>query len=217
MGISEIKKIVALTTILSVASVGLYVAAEPQISSAQATADDTVIITLNVDAGISITSPADSSMSTNLGVSVNKAIATTTWNVKTNNNLGYTLAVKASQDPAMQSAGDEVLDYTESVGGTPETWSVGASTAEFGYSAFGTDVPTGTWGTGSQCSSTVNANSTTLKYVGFSTSDKTIATRSSTTTPSGIDSTVCYAVEQNGFYIPSGTYTATITATATTL
>ena len=40
-------------------------------------------------------------------------------------------------------------------------------------------------------------------------------TRSATTTTAGIDTTVCYAVEQNTFYIPSGVYQATVVASAT--
>lgn len=188
---------------------------EPSLVGA-VSATDQVVVSLQVDAGISITSPSDTTMSTNLGVAVNTAVGTTTWNVKTNNNLGYTLAVKASTNPAMQSATNLVDDYSTST--VPTLWNVTTGHANFGFSAFGTDVDTGTWGSGSFCNgsgtSTVN---TTLKYFGFYTTDKQIATRSSTTTPSGVDATVCFAVEQDGMYIPSGIFTATITATATTL
>lgn len=177
---------------------------------------DSVVITLTVNSEISITSPADSSMSTALGVSQNTAVGTTTWNVKTNNSAGYTLAVKSSSNnPAMQTGGGSTISNDQVV--APALWSVSSGNAEFGFSAFGTDTTTGTWGSGTQCSSTTNVPSTGLKYLGLATSDVTIATRSSTTTPSGIDTTVCYAVEQNGFYVPSGTYTATVVATATAL
>mgnify|MGYP006919678208 FL=1 len=178
-----------------------FTSAEPVLLQA-ITASDEVIVTLNVDAGVAISnSPvADTTMSNSLGVSVNKAIATTTWNVTTNNAAGYTLAVKASSSPAMRlntNVATFINDYTEGTPGTPETWSVGASTAEFGYSAYGTDVSSGTWGTvGSELCGATSTPSTALKYVGFTTSDVTIASRSSTTTQSGVDSTVCYAVEQ---------------------
>jgi hypothetical protein len=178
-------------------------------------APDTVVITLNVTAGISITTPADSSMSTALGVSQHSAIGTTTWNVKTNSAAGYALTVQASTNPAMQDGSNFVRDYQT---GAPNLWVASSSSAMFGYSAFGTDVPTGTWGSGSLCyGGTIHSSSTSLKYKGFTTSPVQIGTRAATTTPAGVDSTVCYNVEQNGFYIPSGTYTATITATATTL
>ncbi len=212
----KIFKLAASYLVLSVGALVTYASLEPMYAGAQASASDTVIITLNVTAGISITSPADATMSTAVGVAQNSAVATTTWNVKTNNNLGYTLAVKATSTPAMQSSTNTIGDDQT---GAPAFWSTPFGTYEFGYSAFGTDVPTGTWGTGSLCSTTTNAHatSTTLKYKGFTTSDVTIATRSSTTTTSGVDSTVCYAVEQNNSYIPSGTYKATIVATATTI
>lgn len=202
---------VATTLIVS----AVFISIEPQ-NVAAISATDSVVISLNVDAGISITSPADTTMSTSLGASTNTAIATTTWNVKTNNNLGYSLTVAASTNPAMQvSSTVFVSDFASS---TPALWStLPNGRAEFGYSAYGTDVSTATYGTGSSCGAT-STPSTTLKYRGFTTSaSPTIATRSATTTTSGIDTTICYAVEQKGVYIASGLYSATITATATTL
>lgn len=192
---------------------------EPAIVTA-ATATDNVVVTLNVTADISITDSSNVSMSQALSSSVNTAVGTSTWNVKTNSSAGYTLAVRATNTPAMLHS-----NLTDTIAndqtGAPATWAVSSGNAEFGYSAAGTDVPTGTWGTygGGGCSATSTAHSisTSLKYKGLTTSDVTVATRSSTTTPSGVDATVCYAVEQNGFYIPSGTYQATVIATATTL
>lgn len=206
---------VSATVIASLILTISYMSLEPEIVVA-ATVSDQVIVTLNVTAGIAITDAPNTSMSTNLGISTNTAVATSTWNVKTNNNLGYALAVHASTLPAMQASSTAVIpDYQT---GAPNTWSVASGNFAFGYSAFGTDVPTGTWGSGTTCSgvatSTINTN---LRYRGFTTVDFTVATHNSTTTPAGIDSNVCYAVEQNNAYIQSGTYTATITATATTL
>lgn len=180
-----------------------------------ATAADSAVVTLGVITEVSITSPADTSMSTNIGVTSNSAIATTTWNVKTNNSAGYSLTLAASTNPAMQSGGNRIEDYSTTT--ATSLWSVASGQAKFGFSVYGTDVSTATWGTaGTQCGAT-STPSTTLKYSGFYTTATTTATRSSTTTFAGIDTTVCYAVQQNNYYIPSGTYTATITATATTL
>lgn len=176
-------------------------------------ATDTVVITLTVDAGISITDAPNRSMSQSLGVAADTAVASSTWNVKTNNALGYALSVRASTTPAMQSGSNSITDYQT---GSPNTWSV-TNDARFGYSAYGTDVSTGTWGTGSNCQAAAHVPSASLNYKGFTTTNFQIATRSATTTTAGIDTTVCYAVEQDTFYIPSGTYTATIIATATTL
>ena len=213
---NRIKKSVACSILATIILSACYMLHEPEIVGA-ATASDTVIVTLNVTAGISITSPADVTMSTALGVTQNSAIGTSTWNVKTNSALGYTLALRATSSPAMTSGSNFVSDYQT---GAPNTWNATATQSYFGYSGFGTDISTGTWGTGSACNGGTNGNatSTTLKYKGFTTSDVTIATRSATTTPTGVDSTICYAVEQGASsYIPSGVYQATIIATATTL
>jgi len=189
---------------------------------AQTSASDTVVVTLNVTSGIAIDSPADVTMSRNLSMSNMTAVGTSTWTVTTNNITGYSLTIKATSSPAMQQNATTTIDDYHT--GTPDTWSVSAGTAKFGYSAYGTDVttvPTSPWGTGSTCSSAVNthAPSTSLKYLGFttSTSSPEIARRSATTTFAGSATTVCFAVEQNAFYISSGTYTATIIATAVTI
>ena len=193
----------------------LYPLAEAETVTA-ATASDTVVVTLNVDAGISITSPSDVSMSQNLGVSADTAVGTAVWNVKTNNATGYTIAVKATSSPALTSGSNSVADYTPAVAATPETWSVPSGSAEFGFSAFGSAVSTGTWGTDSDCLAGANVPSATLKYRDFDTSDVTVGSSSATTTTTGVDTTVCFAVEQDTMYIPSGTYHATVVATAAT-
>ncbi len=216
------KKIVALTLIVFVLGIAGFSYLEPQTVIAQTTCaggvacQDSVIVTLNVTAGITISNPADTSMSTNLGVATNVAVGTTTWNVKTNSSTGYTLTLAASTNPAMKSGSNSISDYATTT--NPSLWSVGANTSKFGFSVNGTDVNTTTWGTGNFCNgASTSTVSTTLKYYGFYTTATTTASRAATTTTSGIDTNVCYAVEQNGFYIPSGVYTATITATATTI
>lgn len=207
-------KILTLTLAIGLFGFALFAVLESS-SVFAVSASDQVVVSLNVDTGISITSPADTYMSTSLGVSTNQAVATTTWNVKTNNSLGYSLTVLASTNPAMQSGGNRIDDYATTT--MPSTWSVPAGNAKFGFSVYGTDVNTTTWGTASSCSAATSTPNTTLKYYGFYTVATSVATRSSTTTTAGIDTVVCYAVEQDTYYIPSGVYTATITATATTL
>lgn len=213
---SIIKKTLAIslvaTLVLTVA--GMY--AEPSLVNA-AVATDEVVITLQVASGISITSPADTYMSNTLGVSQNTAIATSTWNVKTNNALGYTLTLLASTNPAMRVDGTTYINNFATTS-TPTLWnSIPTGRSEFGYSGYGTDVSSGTWGSATDCGATSTPH-TALKYVGLTTSAGiTVATRSSTTTTSGVDTNICYAVEQKGVYVASGTYTATVTATATTL
>jgi hypothetical protein len=207
-----IKKVLPISIIALFFVQALYVTfVEPVVTNA-ATAPDTVVVNLTVDSGITITTPSDVTMSPNIGVSANSSIGTATWNVKTNHATGYKLEVNASAAPAMvRSGGGSFADYAT---GTPTTWAPTASTYQFGFSAFGTTVPTATWGTGASCGS-AGTPTATLKYAGFTVAPIQIATQGSVTTPSGIDSTVCFAAAQNGVYAPSGTYTANITATAT--
>jgi hypothetical protein len=182
-----------------------------------ASATDNVIVTLDVTAGITISNGADVTMAPNLGVAADQSIGTSSWIVRTNGVDGYTLAVKASTTPALKNGVvDSFADYTEASAGVPEVWSVASSTKEFGYSAYGTDTSTGTWGTAASCGA-AGIPDVAQKYVGFTTSDKIIATRATVTPNAGITTNICFAAQQNAVYAASGTYTATITATALTL
>lgn len=180
------------------------------------TATDNVIVTLAVDEGITISDGSDTSLLPNIGISNNKAIGSSSWTVTTNAANGYNLAVKASTSPALQSGSNSFADYTETTVGTPETWSVASGDMEFGYSVYGTDSATTNWGTGASCG-TGGVPSATLKYVGLKTADKVVATRSSVTPVTGVATTICFGAEQNNVFAPAGTYTSTVTATATTL
>ncbi len=183
----------------------IYLFAEPVIA---VTATDGVVVTLTVDSGITISNGADSTMAPNIGVAADGSIGSSSWIVKTNNTTGYTLAVKASVSPALVSGGNSFADYTEAVAGTPEVWSVGAGAKEFGYSAYGTDTATATWGTALTCGSGGTPD-VAQKYVGFSTTDKIIAQKATVTPTTGITTNICFAAQQNGIYAASGTYTAT--------
>lgn len=195
----------------------VFSALEPVITRA-ATVNDSVIVTQMVTSGIAITSPSDITL-TNLSTTQNTAVGSASWTVTTNNQAGYKLELHASTDPALVqvSPAESFADYTEGTPGTPDTWAV-SSAYEFGFSGYGTHVPTGIWGTDTDCIAGANVPSTTLKWRGFDgTTDIQIATTSSETGTSGVTSSMCVATEQSGVFAPSGTYTATITATATTL
>ncbi len=210
----NIMKRIAGATAVGLLLMQFYILVEPAVA---AVATDAVIVTLIVDAGITITTPADVSMAPNIGVSANTSIGTVLWNVKTNVAAGYTLAIKAQASPALVSGGNSFADYTPGVADTPELWSVPSGSKEFGYSAHGTDVPTVTWGTPTAGCGTGGAPDVALKYQNTKTVDRTVATRATVTPTTGIDTTVCFAAEQNTIYAAAGTYTTTITATATTL
>jgi hypothetical protein len=181
------------------------------------TVSDQVIVTLNVTAGITISDGAAVTMAPPISVGVNSSIGSSTWTVITNAALGYTLSVKSSTNPALMSGANSFANFTEAVAGTPETWVVPPGAKEFGYSAFGTDTVVGTWGTDTDCIAAAGVPSAALKYVGFLTTDKIIATRATVTPIAGIPTTICFAAEQDAIFAAAGTYTATITGTAVTL
>jgi len=194
----------------------VYFALEPTLTNA-ATTSDSVTVTLNVTSGVSISDGANASMLPNVGIVANRSVGSSAWTVATNSVTGYTLGVRASTTPALRNgATDNFADYTATTPTVPETWSVASSTKEFGYSAYGTNVTAGTWGTHTDCGSTsTGIVATGSKYRGFTTSDVTIASNSGVTAVAGVTTNICFAAEQNGVYAASGTYTATITATAT--
>jgi hypothetical protein len=164
---------------------------------------DSITVSVTVVSSISIDNPADVSLSPNIE-ETGTADGNATWNVKTNHLAGWTLDVKASTTPAMQSGGNSFADYTETVPGTPEAWSVDAADSEFGFSASGTYSEAGFSGS---------------KYLGFDgLNDIQVAHRNAPSEGSGDDTTVNFRAESGSSHNqPLGTYDATITATASTI
>ena len=218
----DLEKVIGLTVIICLLVSGLFVFAEPGMLRAATT--QSVVVTLSVLTGASLT--VDNNlvpMNTALGVVSNTATASSTFIVTTNNALGYTLKINASSTaPAMQSLTSSIPDASPTPGLYPGIVPAASSTFAFSaYSSTTADVSTATFGTGAGaggCSdSATTSPSTTLKYRGFAGSTQiTIASSNSTTTTSGTPIVVCYMVAQNGVFIPSGNYNATIVTTATT-
>lgn len=178
---------------------------------------DNVVVTLTVDSGISISDGAAVTMAPNISITANGSIGSSSWTVITNDVDGYNLVVGASTTPALVSGVNSFANYTEAVAGTPEAWVVASGAKEFGYSAYGTDTSTVTWGAAASCGAAGVPSGTQL-YVGFvGTATKNIATKATVTPSAGIATTICFAAEQDTIFAPSGTYTATITGTATVI
>lgn len=193
-----------------------YVTVEPFF--ANAATSQSVAVTLDVTSGIAVNVNSNSAhMSTNLGVAQDTAVGTSTFTVETNDGNGYTLNVAAATNPAMKSGSNSISNFPNS--SSPELWSSGlpSSGAVFGFSVIGKDASPSSsyWGSGNYCNGSATSTvSSTLKYSGFSTAGTTTAKSTSTTTPAGDSTVICYAVQQNNFYIPAGAYTANITGTA---
>jgi len=220
---NNFKKILATSIVSLMLFQLMYFVFEPSVVSA-VSAPDNVIVTLNVTAGISISDGAASTMSPNIGVSGDKSVGSSSWNVITNSSAGYNLTVAASAAPALTrvGGGDSFADYTEATPGTPATWAgtVTSGTKEFGFSVYGgSHVNTGTWGSYSSCGNTgTGVPDVAAKYRGFTgTTPITVATKGTVTSVSGEVTNICFAAEQNAVYAQNGNYTATITGTATTI
>ena len=206
-----IKKILASSFISLFFIQALFFLIEPTMADAVvSTAPSAATVGLTVDPGITITTPTAVTMPA-MTVAINGSTASAAWTVKTNNTIGYDLKIHASTTPALKSGTDNFADYTT----TPAVWSITNGTKQFGFSAYGADTSTVTWGTGAGCGSATTPLGTML-YSGFATTDKTIATPAVPTPYAGVATTVCFAAEQKGIYAASGAYTATVTATATT-
>ena len=182
----------------------------PKVIAAEDT--DDVQVNQSVTSGITISSPADITL-TALSVTQDGAVGSATWTVITNNQAGYTLTVQADAAPALVDSGtsESFADYTSS---GKETWSV-SSAYEFGWSAYGDDVDG--HGDDSDCIAGADVPSAGLLWEGFNgVTPIQMASSTSETAMAGTASTICVATEQDTVFAPSGTYVATITATATT-
>lgn len=213
----HIKKILASSLISLFFIQILYFVAEPNIADAvTATAGD-VVVTLNVTSGITISGGGATTLSPNISMTNDKALGQSSWTVTTNNVIGYNLTVVASTNPALVNtpAADNFLDYTEAVSGTPETF-VGPSsgTKEFGFTVYGTDA-LASFGAPANCGT---ASAPSGKYEGLKYTTPILIASKAVVTPSTGDVTnICFAAQQNTVYAKSGAYTATVSATATTL
>jgi hypothetical protein len=167
--------------------------------------EDTSSVTVRVSvvSSISIDNPVDVNLTPNIE-ETGTANGSVTWNVKTNNMAGWTLEVETGATPALQSGGNSFADYTESVPGTPEAWSVDAADSEFGFNSSGIYAEAGFGGN---------------KYLGFDGINKIqIAHRNAASDGPGDDTTVNFRAESGASHNQAmGAYEATITATASTI
>jgi len=178
--------------------------------------------TYNIKAGyqqmtassISITSPSDIALGSISGSS-ESADGSAAWTVTTDSTGGYTLAIKASTNPALQASGGNFTDYTPASSAPDYTWSVSSSVAAFGYTVDGSDTATRFLDNGTSCNSSGGSATASTCWDGLSTSNVTIASASSGNSPSGTATTVSVKAETgSSANQAAGSYTATLTVTA---
>ncbi|MBM3250723.1 MAG: hypothetical protein FJZ07_00560 [Candidatus Nealsonbacteria bacterium] len=155
----------------------------------------------------------------NMEINVHKVTNTATggvWRVQTNAPAGYTLSFSAGQTNCLRKDGSAYFtDYTEALTGTPEAWSADSSSYQFGFSAFGNDVNTGTWGSGTVCYDAGTTIPTNKYYLGLKGTENILVASSGEST-AGTNTALCLAAEQKDVFAPNGSYSCQITGTAIT-
>ncbi len=163
---------------------------------------------------LALTPASDVSMSPALsGMTGGESDGSTSMNVVTDGRAGYQLLIKAVGVPALQSALSSIADYVPA-GSVPDAmFTTAATDSHFGYSAYGTDMPSrflvnaGVCGSGSAAVQTC--------WDGLSTNDAVIAERHSSNQPGGSTTTVYFKVGIGSSVNQApGVYTATTTVTA---
>lgn len=178
--------------------------------------------TYNINAGyqqmlvssISVTPPGNITLApaiptTGGGTSNGQAL----WTIMTDNVAGYTASISASSSPALISGANSFADYT-TAGADPDfTWSVGASSTEFGFTPEGVDIAQRFQDGGGACN-VVGGDTADRCWDRLTTSPVVIAFRTQGTGPSGDALTVKFRAESGTSNVqPPGSYQATTTMT----
>jgi hypothetical protein len=212
------KGILSLALIISLLALTSFLTFEPEIIKA---VTDEVVVTQQVTSEITISSPPDVTMTPSIpGVTGGVGNGSAQWTVTTNDTAGYNLKIKASTSPALQSGSYSFADYTPATATVPDfNWSVAASASEFGYTVEASttaDLDQSFKDNGTACN-TGTSDTVDKCWLNASTTDEQIVNRSSQTDADGENTTVKFRAEvgSNSFQ-EEGSYTATITVTATT-
>lgn len=158
------------------------------------------------DSYIAIAGPASILIGTIVGTG--QATASGSWIVTTDADGGYQLSWNAAT-AAMVSGSDTIAAFTPSVANTPDTWSVAAIDSEWGARLRSSSTDTyGEWGT----------DNSSDKWLNIATSSRVIVARLSRTSISGSQEIVQLRAEVGASHLqPTGTYTNTVTMTASAL
>lgn len=165
---------------------------------------------------LAISEAADVTMSPSIPSTGGTGNGSTSWTVTTDNVAGYSLSIKAGSSPALKSGSAYFSNYIPAVSGTPDySWSIDATTSEFGFSPEGTNTAQKFLDNGSNTCNTGSTNSTDTCWYNLSTSDENIVSSLTANHPSGTATTVKFRAESGTSHTQTaGTYTATVTATA---
>jgi len=127
------KKVLSLVVIISLIVMVGFMVLEPQ---SVKSAEDAINVEVDATSEISISVASDVDMGSIAGMAGGVATGETTWTVKTNENAGFAMTLKADADPALDgnTQGDTFVDYTPANAGTPDyNWVQTNNAAEFGF------------------------------------------------------------------------------------
>lgn len=168
-------------------------------------------------ATLSISTASNASMSSCAQSGGCSSSASLSWTVTTDNLDGYSLSISASTNPAMQTSGGTFADFSPT-SGTTSFWSVGSTASAFGFSvgtSGQTDILSVFKDNGTNCS----AGSTLGRcFRGFNgTTAIQIVSRTTPAVSGNITTVNLQAEIGNNHTQTTGSYSATITATASAL
>jgi hypothetical protein len=134
--------------------------------------------------------------------------------VVTDSPSGYTLAISATNEPAMQSGSGTIADY-EPTSAVPDFLFVLAPTdAVFGFTPEGSDIDVRYQDAGGTCGVT-GGDTLARCWDGLATTSRVIARKSGSNHPSGATTTIRFQVGLGGMIaVPPGSYVATTTIIA---
>lgn len=219
----HIKKAISFSlSIVLIFSIAYFIF-EPAVSKAVA---DSADVTQSVTEEITVSAPSNTALAPSIpGMTGNPgspSTASLTWTVKTVNATGFAMTIQASQVNALFNDGTYFFsDYTAVGDPVPDyTWtSPSASAAEFGFTiepATAADTVANFLDNGTTTCNTGATQTADKCWLGLTGATPiSMINRSTNTDSSGEAEVVNFKAESNAKFLKEGTYTATITVTAT--
>ncbi|MES3031032.1 MAG: hypothetical protein V4697_01310 [Patescibacteria group bacterium] len=147
------------------------------------------------------------------GLTGGTSVGSTDIAVTTDNPAGYTMTIKASSSPAMQSLTSSIADYTPAGADPDYNFSVASTDSELAFTPEGEDIVQRFRDNGSFCN-TGSSDTLDKCWAPLSTSPQTIVTRNSPNHPGGTFTVINFRVGVGSARVQEpGTYIATTTVT----
>lgn len=167
---------------------------------------------------ISISSPDNVILGPSIGgILGGSGTGSAAWTVTTNDPAGYQVSIKSSTTPALVFSSYSFADYIPGAGIPDYSWTLASSASEFGYSVEGAHTVSKFLDNGSICAEG-SGNVPDKCWLGFSTSDESVATSALPNNPAGTATTIKFRAEAGSQRMQQdGSYVATIIVTAVAL